>query len=73
MENFIRPLLASSEGLLHLFLDGGVSIQHLAFAFDTDSYVIESAIREAIRKREAIARAALPSGFELIRPSRETG
>jgi hypothetical protein len=73
METAIRPLIATPEGMLHLFLDGGVSIQHLAFAFETDAYVIESAVREAIRKREAITRAALPSGVELIRPLRGTG
>jgi hypothetical protein len=73
METAVRPLIAAPEGMLHLFLDGGVSIQHLAFAFETEAYVIESAVREAIRKREAITRAALPSGVELVRQLRSTG
>jgi hypothetical protein len=67
MENASRTLLATPEGLLHLFLDAGVSVELLAGAFKIDSHVIESSLREAMRKRDAINRAGTSSTIETLR------
>jgi hypothetical protein len=67
MENASRTLLATPEGLLHLFLDAGVSVELLAGAFKIDSQVIEASLREAMRKRDAINRAGTPSAIETLR------
>jgi hypothetical protein len=61
MENASRTLLATPEGLLHLFLEACVSVEALAGAFQTETQVVEASIREAMRKRDAINRAAAPS------------
>jgi hypothetical protein len=68
MENVSKTLLASPEGLLHLFLDSGVSVACLAAAFQTDTEVIETSLREAMRKRNALYRTVTPQSIELIRP-----
>lgn len=70
MDNIIRTLVAKPEGLLHLFLCAGVSVEFLACAFETDTHAIESSLREAMRKRDAAAHASLPSSVELIRTAR---
>lgn len=62
MENLGRTLVAKPEGMLHLFLEAGVSVEYLAGAFETDTRTVESSLREAMRKRDATARAS-PSGF----------
>ena len=67
MENTSRTLLATPEGLLHLFLDAGVSVESLASAFKVDAHVIEASLREATRKRDAISRATTPSTVEILR------
>jgi hypothetical protein len=67
MENVSKTLLATPEGLLHLFLDAGVPVEYLACAFKVDAHVIESSLREAMRKRDAINRAAAPSTVEMLR------
>jgi hypothetical protein len=67
MDNLNRVLLAKPEGLLYLFFSAGVSIDILACAFETTSEVIESSIREAMRKREALVRADLPVSMEIVR------
>jgi len=61
MENASRTLLATPEGLLHLFLEASVSVEALAGAFQTDTQVVEASLREAMRKRDAINRASAPS------------
>lgn len=61
VENLGRTLMAKPEGLLHLFIEAGVSVELLAGAFETDARTVESSLREAMRKRDAAARA-LPSG-----------
>ena len=68
MDNVSRSFLATPEGLLHLFLDAGVSVELLAIAFETDTRAIESTIREAMRKRDAIMRTMAPSTVELVHP-----
>jgi hypothetical protein len=67
MENVSKTLLATPEGMLHLFLDAGVSVEYLACAFKVDAHAIESSLREAMRKRDAISRAAAPSTVEMLR------
>ena len=67
MENVSRTLLATPEGLLHLFLNAGASVESLAGAFGVDSNVIESSLREAMRKRDAIIRASTSSTVETLR------
>jgi hypothetical protein len=67
MENVGKTLLATPEGLLHLFLNAGVSVEYLACAFKVDAHAIESSLREAMRKRDAINRAAAPSTVEMLR------
>jgi hypothetical protein len=67
MENSSKTLLATPEGLLHLFLDAGVSVEYLACAFKAEAHVIEASLREAMRKRDAINRAAAPSTVEMLR------
>jgi hypothetical protein len=67
MENASRTLLATPEGLLHLFLDAGVSVEYLACAFKAEAHVIEASLREAMRKRDALNRAATPSTVEMLR------
>ena len=67
MENASRTLLATPEGLLHLFVDAGVSVKYLAAAFQVETHVIEASLREAMRKRDAINRAAVPSTVEMLR------
>jgi len=62
VESLGRTLVAKPEGLLHLFLEAGVSVEYLAGAFETDARTVESSLREAMRKRDATARA-LPSGL----------
>jgi hypothetical protein len=69
MNNFSRMLVATPEGLLRLFLDAGVSVEFLAAAFDTDAEVVETSLRDAIRKRDAILRSA-PSSVELVPAAR---
>ena len=66
MESSSKTLLATPEGLLHLFLDAGVSVEYLAAAFKADAHVIEASLREAMRKRDAINRASL-SSVEMLR------
>ena len=61
MDNATRTLLATPEGLLHLFLMAGVSVEYLACAFKTETHVIESSLREAMRKRDVLSRAAAPA------------
>jgi hypothetical protein len=61
MENASRTLLATPEGLLHLFLEACVSVEALAGAFQTDTQVVEASLREAMRKRDAINRASASS------------
>lgn len=72
MENLTRTLLAKPEGLLYLFFTAGVSVEFLACAFETSTQVIESALREAMRKRDALARADLPVSMELVPAFRGT-
>ena len=67
MESSSKTLLATPEGLLHLFLDAGVSVEYLAGAFKAEAHVIEASLREAMRKRDAINRAASPSTVEMLR------
>ena len=62
VESIGRTLVAKPEGLLHLFLEAGVSVEYLAGAFETDARTVESSLREAMRKRDATARA-VPSGL----------
>lgn len=66
MDNLSKTLLAKPEGLLHLFLEAGVAVEILATAFETDPQVIETSLREAMRKRDAVARADTPVSIELI-------
>lgn len=58
--------MATPEGLLHLFLEAGVSVASLARAFQTDTEVVENSLREAMRKRDAINRASAPSKAERL-------
>jgi len=67
MDNTSRTLLATPEGLLHLFLDAGVSVEYLACAFKAEAHVIEASLREAMRKRDALNRAATTSTVEIRR------
>lgn len=67
MENVSKTLLATPEGLFHLFFDGGVSVECLARAFETDTQLIEASLREAMRKRDAIKRAATPRTLDVLR------
>jgi hypothetical protein len=67
MDNVSRTLSVTQDGLLLLFLGAGASVELLASAFETDTHVIESSLREAIRKRDVIDRAASPSTVELLR------
>ena len=67
MENVSRTLLATPEGLLNLFLNAGASVESLAGAFGVDTSVIESSLREAMRKRDAIIRASTSSTVETLR------
>ena len=67
MESSSKTLLATPEGLLHLFLDAGVSVEYLAGAFKAEAHVIEASLREAMRKRDAISRATSPSTVEMLR------
>ena len=69
MENVSKTLLATPEGLLHLFLNAGVSVQCLTGAFETDTHVIESSLREVMRKRNALSHALTPSPSDLLRTS----
>ena len=57
MDNLTRALFVKPEGLLYLFLNAGVPVEMLALAFETNTQLIESSLREAIRKREALALA----------------
>jgi hypothetical protein len=66
MDNASRTLSLTPDGLLHLFLGANASVELLASAFETDTHVIESSLRESIRKRDAISRAAAPSTVELL-------
>lgn len=70
MDNVTKTLLVKPEGLLHLFLQGGVAVELMAAAFETDPHVIETSLREAIRKRDAVARAEGPVNIEFIHTSR---
>lgn len=70
MDNLVRTFVAKPEGLLHLFLGAGVSVEFLACAFETDTHAIESSLREAMRKRDAAAQASVPSSEELVRTAR---
>jgi hypothetical protein len=65
MENVSRKLLATPEGLLRLFLEANVSVELLAGAFEIGTGVIESSLKEAMRRRDAINRAGAPSATEL--------
>ena len=67
MENVNKTLLATPKGILHLFLDAGVSVEGLATALETDSHAIERSLREALRKRDAVNRATTVSTIELLR------
>jgi hypothetical protein len=70
MENLSKTLLAKPEGLLHLFLEAGVAVEILATAFETDAHVIETSLREAMRKRDVVARADTPVSMQLIQSGR---
>jgi hypothetical protein len=65
MENTSRTLMATPEGLLHLFLEG-VSVVSLARAFQTDTEMVENSLRESMRKRDAINRASASSAVERL-------
>ena len=70
MDNLTKTLVVKPEGLLHLFLQGGVAVEILAVAFETDAQVIETSLREAMRKRHAVARAEGPVSIDLIPTAR---
>jgi hypothetical protein len=69
MDTVSRTLSVTPDGLLHLFLGANASVELLASAFEADTHVIESSLREAIRKRDAINRAAEPSTWSSSRRS----
>lgn len=69
MENPSRVLTTTPEGVLHLFLNAGASVEILACAFNVDVHVVESCLRDAMRKRDAINHADVPFTVELIRKS----
>jgi hypothetical protein len=70
MDTLSKTLLAKPEGLLHLFLEAGVAVEILAVAFETEPQAIEASLREAMRKRDAVARAETPVSIELVHASR---
>jgi len=67
MDDVSRTLSVTQDGLLLLFLRANASVELLAGAFETEPHAIESLLREAIRKRDAITRAAEPPAAELLR------
>jgi hypothetical protein len=67
MDTVSRTLLVTPEGMLRLFLEANVPVELLARAFETDPGVIESSLREALRKREAINHATAPGAADLVR------
>ncbi len=73
MDTLTRALFAKPEGLLYLFLNGGVSVEYLAFAFETNPHVIEASLREAMRKQAAIALADATVSVELVGAYRTVG
>lgn len=73
MDILTRALFAKPDGLLYLFLNAGVSVDLLACAFETNTQVIEATLREAMRKREAIALANPTGSLEVVGAYRETG
>ena len=73
MDISARALFAKPEGLLYLFLSAGVSVQLLAFAFETNTQVIESSLREAMRKRDATSLADASVSVELVSAYRGSG
>ena len=73
MDTSARALFAKPEGLLYLFLSAGVSVQFLAFAFETNAQVIEASLREAMRKRDAMSLADASVSAELVTAYRRAG
>ena len=73
MESPSRVLTTTPEGVLHLFLNAGASVEILACAFHVDVHVVESCLRDAMRKRDAIAQADAPFAIELVCQSQGAG
>jgi hypothetical protein len=69
LSNLSKTLLVKPEGLLHLFLEASVAVEILAIAFETDPPVIESWLREAMRKRDVIAQA-MPLSTQVMHADR---